>query len=177
MENEAKARGLNLPISTKHCIEICNFIRYKTVKKAKKDLNLALEKKIAIPLTRFHKDRGHKKGKIGPGFYPENAAKQIIKLLNLLEANAQNKGLNKEELFLKTLIVNKASTTRRFGRRNRSSKRTHIEMIAEEKIEKKEGKEKQTKVAEKKLVKSEQNPRPAEDQGKISELKGEKTEK
>ena len=140
-DNHAIARGLDLPISTKHSIEICNFIRYKQISRAQKQLNLVLQKRLAIPLTRFHKDRGHRKGKIGPGFYPLKAAKEILALLKLLEANAQNKGLNSEILFLKTVKANKASRPIHHGRRRRSMKRTHIEMIAGEKelpIKKKE---------------------------------------
>ena len=138
----ATARGLDLPISTKHSIEICNFIRYKQVNKAKKQLNLVLKKRLAIPLTRFHKDRGHRKGSIGPGFYPLKAAKEVLNLLNLLEANARNKGLNTEALFLKTIKANKASRPIRHGRRRRSMKRTHIEIIGSEKEVLRERKEK-----------------------------------
>ena len=132
-ENYAIVRGIDLPISTKQAIELCNFIRYKSVIRAKKQLSLTLKKKLAIPLTRFHKDRGHRKGKIGPGFYPQKATKHIIDLLNSLEANAQNKGLNTEILFVKKAMANKAGTAAHFGRQRRSMKRTHIELIAEEK--------------------------------------------
>ncbi len=132
-ENYAMVMGVDLPISTKHSIELCSFIRYKTIKQAKKQLSLTLEKKLAIPLKRFHKDRGHRKGKIGPGFYPQNATKHFIMLLNSLEANAQNKGLNTEILYLKKAIANKAATSAHFGRQRRNMKRTHIEFVAEEK--------------------------------------------
>ena len=108
-----------------------------------------MEKKLAIPLKRYHKDRGHRKGKIGPGFFPQKATKEIISLLNTLEANARNKGLNTETLFLKSAIANKASIPIRFGRRRRGTKRTHIEIIAEEK-EKKTKKATKDKKEEKK---------------------------
>jgi len=131
-EHCARARGFNLPISTKQSIEICNFIRYKGLEKARKQLKLVLEKKLAIPLNRFHKDRGHRKGKIGPGFFPEKATKEIINLLNTLESNAVNNGLNVDNLILKEIIANKGSISLRHGRRRVSSKSTHIEVTAEE---------------------------------------------
>ena len=102
-DNYAIAKGLDLPISTKHSVEICSFIRYKEVIKAKKQLSLVLKKKLAVPLTRFNKDRGHRKGSIGPGFYPLKAAKEILDLLKLVEANARNKGLNSDVLILKKI--------------------------------------------------------------------------
>ncbi|MEK6934490.1 MAG: 50S ribosomal protein L22 [Nanoarchaeota archaeon] len=137
-ENTAKIKGMDLPISTKHSIELCNLIRYKTLQQAKKQLNLIYEQKKALPLRRFHKDRGHRKGKIGPGAYPIKATKEIIKLLNGLEANAQNKGLNTNSLVLVLVKANMASRPMRYGRqRGIRAKRTHIEIIAEEKIQEK----------------------------------------
>lgn len=129
----AKVKGTALPISTKHAIEICNFIRNKSIEKSKKQLGLVLEKKLAIPLKKFHKDRGHKKGKIGPGFYPQKATKHIIILLNSLEANAQNKGITTKSLILTKAIANKASTPVKYGRqRGIRAKRTHINFEAQE---------------------------------------------
>ena len=129
--NIATVKGLNLPISTKASIEICNYIRYKQLNRARNELNLVLEKKLAIPLKRFHKDRGHRES-IGPGFYPEKPTKEIIKLLNSIEANAQNKGLNTDSLILKKIIVNKASTPSHSGRNRGLMKRTHIEIEVHE---------------------------------------------
>jgi len=156
-ENIAIVKGLDLPISTKHSIEICDFIRYKYINQAKKQLNLTLDKELAIPLRRFHKDRGHRKGKIGPGFFPQKATKEFLKLLKSLEANAQNKGLSIDNLYLQTAIANKASKVQRHGRRNRTAKRTHIELNAIEKIierKKQEAKKVEPKVQkEKKEIK------------------------
>ena len=140
-ETTAKVIGLDLPISTKHSIEICDFIRHRPITKAKKYLELVLEKKEAIPLKRFHKDRGHRRGNIGPGFYPEKATKEIISLLKGLEANAQNKGLNTTNLIISKAIANKASRPYRYGRkRGLKAKRTHIEIEAKETQVKKETK-------------------------------------
>ena len=89
----AKASGMSLPISTKQSIEICNFIRNKTLEKAKAILERVLEKKEAIPFKRFGSDTGHKRGAIGAGRYPQKTAKEILKVLDSVEANAQAKGL------------------------------------------------------------------------------------
>ena len=130
-ENEiAKASATSLPISTKQSIEVCNVLRNKKLEKAKAILERVLEKKEAIPFKRFGSDTGHKKGAIGAGRYPQKTTKEILKLLNSVEANAQVKGLNSDDLKIIQLIANKASAPWRFGRkRRRKAKRTHIEII------------------------------------------------
>ena len=71
-ENMARAIGMVLPISFKQSVEICSFIKNKSITDAKKALNNAIEKKAAIPFRRYNWDLGHKR-KIGPGRYPELA--------------------------------------------------------------------------------------------------------
>ena len=132
-ENQARANGRDLPISTKHAIEICNFIRGKPLSKAKKILARVLDMKQAIPMNRFNKDRGHKPGNISAGQYPLKASEEILQLLDGVEANAQNKGLDTASLIIKTIIPNKASRPWHYGRqKRRKTKRTHISIIVEE---------------------------------------------
>lgn len=141
-EHTAKANGISLSISTKQAIEICSFIRNRNLQEAKKLLNEVILLKKSIPFTRFNADLGHKK-KIGPARYPVKAAKQINKLLDSVEANAQFKGLGKN-LIIKHIKADFASRPFHFGRqRRRKMKRTNIEIVVEEKVEqKKEIKEK-----------------------------------
>jgi large subunit ribosomal protein L22 len=134
MENETvHINGRGLSISTKHCIEISNFIRNKSIKFAKTQLSLVLEKKVAIPLRRFNKDKGHKPGKIAAGSYPQNASKEILKLLNSLEGYAQHKGMDKDNLYIKEIISNRAPTSYHYGRiRGIQNRSTHIKIVAAE---------------------------------------------
>jgi len=156
----ASVKGTDLPISTKHAIEICSFIRNKKVETAKKQLNLVLEKQLAIPLKKFHKDRGHRKGKIGPGFYPQKATKEVLNLLSSLESNSSNKGLNNDFLYLTKAIANRASAPMHFGRqRGTEMKRTHIELVGKEKETKKQ---KQPATQETKKVEQKEIPKPKE---------------
>lgn len=133
-ENQALVRGLDIPTSWKDSVEVCRFLRRKKLQMAKKMLQQVLDKKLSVPIRRHgFGDRGHRPGKIGPGFYPQKATKYILNLLNTLEANAQDKGLNVQNLVLKELIPNKASTPWHPGRhRRRKMKRAHIYIIAEE---------------------------------------------
>ena len=130
----AKASATSLPISTKQSIEICNYLRNKGLEKAKAILERVLEKKEAIPFKRFGSDTGHKRGKIASGRYPQKTAKEILKVLNSVEANAQVKGLSTSDLKIIKLLANKASSPWRYGRQTRrKAKRTHIEIVVKSK--------------------------------------------
>jgi len=67
-----------LPLSTKHCIAICRFIRGKKIDVAMSLLEDVLKMKKAVPM------RGeipHRKGKrMERGRYPIKAAKYFVKL-------------------------------------------------------------------------------------------------
>ena len=132
----AKVMGNDLPISTKHSIEIADFIRYKNLQKARNILQLTINEELPLPLKRFHKDRGHKKGNIGPGFYPKKAATHIIKLLNSLEANAKNKGMDPDLLFIAEITANRAAGRSHMGRNRGKMKSTNLKIIAKEKKQK-----------------------------------------
>ena len=128
----AKATGKDLPISTKYSIEICNFIRGNKLKLAKKRLMDAIDKKAAIPFKMFTKDMGHKRN-IAAGKYADNACGTILSIIESAEANARNKGLNIENLLVKSIIVNRAARPYRYGRKKRvKMKRTHVEVVLSE---------------------------------------------
>ena len=106
MDNIARINGKDLRISTKQCVEICSFIREKKVAKAKYALERVLKKKMAVPFKRYNRDIGHKHG-IASGSYPINASSEILRLLIELEANAENKGLSKNELYISKIMANR----------------------------------------------------------------------
>lgn len=136
-----KASGFNLPISTKHAIELCSFIKGKNIPKIKETLNLVLDEKEVIQLKRFKHKRGHKKGKKGPGFYPKKATEHFLVLINTLEGNARNKGMDAEKLVIEKAIANKGPLSWHYSRhRGRRMKNAHVTLFAYQKIIK--GKEK-----------------------------------
>ncbi len=157
-EHMARGMGRSLPISSKKSIEICKYVRNKTVEKAKNMLEEVITMKKAVPHTRFNKDTGHKKG-IGPGRYPIKACTEILKLIKSVEANAQFKGLNTKNLVITTICANRAEGQWHFGRQRRQRmKRTHIEVVMEEKAIKKKQKKTTKEKTEKTEVKKETNP-------------------
>ena len=152
--HSAKVIGRNLTISTKHAIVISKFIRGKNLKWAKKKLEGVIDMKVAVPFTVHNKKVAHRKGKMAAGRYPVNASKEILMLLNSLDANAQNKGLDTDSIYISSIIPNHASRPMHSGRKSRTMmKRTHLEIIAEEKVkEKKQIKKQEVKIETKKEV-------------------------
>lgn len=131
----ATAKALDLSVSTKHCIEICRSLRYKKTSFAKKFLEDVADLKKAVPFRRFNKDLGHKAG-MSSGRFPRNAAKEILKLINSVEANAQVKGLNSSNLKITKILANKAAIPLTGGRHRTGTKRTHVEVeVRESKVE------------------------------------------
>ena len=129
----ARARGIAMPISFKHSVEICRFIKNKNINDAKKILEKVMLKEIAIPFKKYNFDLGHKT-KIGPGRYPEKASKQFIKLIEEVEANAQFKGLNTSNLVITHISAHNSGKAWHYGRKSRRKmKRTNVEIVIEEK--------------------------------------------
>lgn len=144
-DNMARALAKDISISAKQSIEICNFLKHRSVKEAKKVLALVIEEKTPVPYKRFKMELPHRHGPLAAGQYPKKASQYILKLLDAVEANAQNKGLNTDALIITHMSANKASRPWHYGRKaRRKMKRTHIEIVVEEK-EKKQEKPKEKK--------------------------------
>ncbi len=150
----AVARALNLPVSTKHCIEICRTLRYKEVSYAKQFLEEVVQLKRAVPFKRFVMNTGHKKG-MSTGRYPVKAAAEVLRLLKSAEANAHFKGLNTESLKITKLVANKASIPFTGGRHRTGTKRTHLEMEVKERFAKKKEMPKEVKETREEVKKAE----------------------
>ena len=139
----ARAVGRSLSISAKHSVEICNYIKKNNTQKAKKMLNAVIKLEDAVPFKRFTGDVGHRKGaKIAAGRYPVKACKEILRLIEAVEANAQFKGLSTANLVISHMCAQKGSRPWHPGRkRRRKMKRTNVELIVEERAVKGKKKE------------------------------------
>ncbi|MEM2537681.1 MAG: 50S ribosomal protein L22, partial [Candidatus Bathyarchaeia archaeon] len=120
--------------------EICKTIRGMTLTEAKKFLRDVIAKKKAVPFRRFKKKAAHRHGleKAYAGKYPVKAAKQILKILENAEANAENKGLDTERLKIIHASAYpgmkiKRYMPRAFGRATpKFETLTHVELVLEE---------------------------------------------
>ncbi|MCS7144998.1 MAG: 50S ribosomal protein L22, partial [Archaeoglobaceae archaeon] len=90
-----KAMGYEIPMSFKKAMEICRALKGKKVPQAIGFLEDVVEMKKPVPLKKHKKKVAHKNI---PGWYagryPQKTAKEILKVLNNLKANAEYKGLN-----------------------------------------------------------------------------------
>ena len=131
----AIANSYNLQISTKTSVEIASFIRGKEVTKAKNLLKEVLQKKIAVPYKRYNDNVPHRRGKgIAAGRYPQKTTEHFLALINTAEANAQDKGLDVNNLVISEIKANQGTRQMHPGRHSRRvMKRTHLRIRVEEK--------------------------------------------
>ncbi len=127
----AVVNAKSLPISTKHSMAICRFIKNKKIETAIEILEDVLVQKKAVPMKG---EIPHRKGAMMSGRYPQKAVGHFIKLLKNLEANAIVNEL--DEPVIVEAIANLAQ--RPYGRFGRTKKkRTHVKIKCVEKKEKK----------------------------------------
>jgi large subunit ribosomal protein L22 len=136
-EKTAKAYGYELHCSPKDSRNICYAIRGMTVDAAKQYLEEIVETKRALPAV-FHKQKiAHRKG-IGPGTYPQKAARYMLKILKNAENNAEYKGFDVEQLKIVHASAYRGRVIKGFMPRaqgratNWNRKTTNVEIILEE---------------------------------------------
>ena len=131
--NNAILRGKGIPISTKMSVEICRIIQNKSMVSARRILQDVVSMKRPVEFKRFNADLSHKPG-MASGRYPINTCKEFLRLLSSIESNAENKGLNVNNLFITHAKADKAEARWHSGRSGRTRmKNTHVELTVEEK--------------------------------------------
>ena len=136
-EKTSKALGIEIGVSPKHCREVCKMLKGMKVEAAKKYLKEVVDIKTPVTYTRFKMCVRHKH-KIGPGRYPKNAAKAILKVLESAQSNAEYKGLEADNMRVKIAAAHRGRIQKSFMPRaqGRSSpwndQTTNIEVILEE---------------------------------------------
>lgn len=174
-ENMARACLKNLAISTKKSIEICSFIRGKTIKKAREALNKVLEMKDAVPYRRFNQEMAHNIR--GPSGYPVKAITEILKAIKAAEDNAKAKGLSSDSLKIIHICAHRGPKNWHYGRqRRRIMKRTHIEIVVQDTSGKKKDEKHDKKADVKKEEKKEVKSKEKTEKGKVEKKEEKKTE-
>ncbi len=141
-EKTARAIGKNKPVSTKYATEICREIKGKPVSKIEDYLKRVIEHKDFIPLKKYNKKVGHRKGDsksgVKSGRYPENTCKAFLDILESVKANADFKGLDAEKLLIIHAFAsegfrrNSYQSKGRIAGKRRKKKSTHIEIVVME---------------------------------------------
>ncbi|KAI9490903.1 50S ribosomal protein L22, partial [Zychaea mexicana] len=141
----AKSRGSYLRVHFKNTHEVAAAIKGLKLSKAYSYLQNVNEHKQVIPFRHFNGGVGRtaqaKEFKATQGRWPVKSVKFVTDLLKNAESNAEAKGLNVEELYISSIIVNQAPKHRRrtyraHGRINPfMTSPSHIEVILTEKEE------------------------------------------
>lgn len=138
----ASAMMRNKPVSLKYSLEIISNIKGKRVDKSLAFLQRILNHEEFLPLRRYNKKIGHKKGdskmfsKIGR--YPERCVKALMDLLESVKANADYKGLDSDNLLITHMFASQGfhkisnQSQGRIAGKRRKRKATHLEIIVQE---------------------------------------------
>jgi len=139
---KAKALITNANVSLKYSTEVCNQIKGKLVEKMIAWLIRIERHEEFLPLKRYNKKVGHRKGdsKNGEkaGRYPEMTVRAFINLLELAKNNADFKGLDPEKLIILNAFASKGFTRMSYQSKGKISGKarrvnaTHIEVIVQE---------------------------------------------
>ena len=126
-------------ISHKHAREVSVAIKGLTVEKARDYPQSVIEHKRSIPFRRFKNQVGHRTDPgVMSGRYPEKTVKEVLKLLDNLESNAEYKGMDLDRLKIINVVAQKGMIIERFipraqGRATaKNNVLTHIEIVARE---------------------------------------------
>lgn len=128
-KNVGRAYGANLPISTKHAVNICRYLKGMPVERAVRVLKEVIQLKRPIPFVKYNKDMPHRKGEgFGPGRYPIKASKYILKVLENAINSAKQKRLEISKLKILHITAHRAISKEKMARYG-YPKTTHVEII------------------------------------------------
>lgn len=136
-DKTAKAYGYELHCSRKDSMNLAHAICGMKTEQAKKYLQEIIDIKRPLPAI-FHKRKlAHQKG-IGPGSFPQKAARYMLKTIQNAENNAEYKGFNPEDMKITHASayggrITKGIMPRAQGRAtDKNTRTTNIEIIIEE---------------------------------------------
>lgn len=144
IKEKITAKGIkkNANISVKYSTEMIRELTGMKVKRAEEFLQNIIDKKEFLPLRKYIKKIAHRKGdaksKTKTGRYPKKVAKAFLELIQSIKANADYKGLNIENLFVKHAFASMGYSRKghqpkgKIGGKPRNKKSTHIEIILQE---------------------------------------------
>jgi len=136
-DKTAKAYGYELHCSKKDSMNLAYALKGMKTDDAKKYLQGIIDLKRPLPAVFHNGKRAHQKG-IGPGSFPEKAARYMKKILENAENNAEYKGFDPDNMKISHISaysgrVVKGIMPRAHGRAtNKNTKTTNIEIVLEE---------------------------------------------
>ena len=137
LEKSARAYGYELHCSQKDSMNIAHALRGMSIEAAKKYLEDIIAMKRALPAIYHKKKREHQK-RIGPGSFPEKAARYVLKVVKNAENNAEYKGFDVDKMKITHISayqgrIIKGIMPRAHGRAtDKNETTTDVEIILEE---------------------------------------------
>ena len=138
----ALAMMKNKRVSLKFSNEIVSNIKGKRVDKAIAYLQRILTKEEFLPLRKYKKKIGHRKGEAKGmtkiGRYPMRTVEAFIEILESVKANADYKGLDSDNLIITHMFVSQGfarasyQSQGRIAGKRRQRKSVHIEIVVTE---------------------------------------------
>lgn len=99
-ETTSKAAGREIPVKPKFTVNVCKAIKGKTVKQARTFLESVTRLETPVPFRVHKRQVKHRKGGVGPGQWPVNSARAVLRVLNDAASNAEYKGLDPETMYV-----------------------------------------------------------------------------
>ena len=136
-DKAAKAYGYELHCSLKDSINLAHAIRGMKTEDARKYLEEIISMKRPLPVVFHNRKRAHQKD-VGPGSFPQKAARYMLKTIVNAENNAEYKGFDVENMKISHISayggrILKGIMPRAQGRAtDKNKKTTNIEIIIEE---------------------------------------------
>jgi len=136
-DKTAKSYGYELHCSRKDSMNLAHVLKGMKTEDAKKYLQGIIDMKHPLPAVYHKRKRAHQKG-IGPGSYPEKAARYMLKTIENAENNAEYKGFDPENMKIAHISTYggrkiRGIMPRAHGRAtDKNTKTTNIEIILEE---------------------------------------------
>ncbi len=128
----ARVYGRGLSVSFKKSVEVCNLLRGKNLNTMREKLKNVVSLKEPVQYRRFNQELAHQTS-VGSGGFPVKVCKAVIRLLDSVESNANDKDLNTDSLKIVHACAHQGSRPMRGGRKGRvKAKRTHIEIVVKE---------------------------------------------
>ena len=129
----------NKPISLKYSLEIISTVKGKRVDKTIAWLERIVNEEEYLPLRKYNRKVGHKKGDAKgmskSGRYPKRTVKAFMEILESVKANADYKGLDSDNLLISHMFASQGfsrvsyQSQGRISGKKRQKKSVHLEVV------------------------------------------------
>ncbi|MGK2230402.1 MAG: large subunit ribosomal protein L22 [Methanobacteriota archaeon] len=113
-ERSAKAMGRELTVSKKDAVELCRFVKGRSLDGARETLSAVADGDEPVPLKKHNSGSGHTSGIDGwdAGGFPKKAAEALDDVLYNAKMNAEEQGFDTDEMVVEHIAAHKVGESR-----------------------------------------------------------------